>query len=151
MRQEGRHRRAAHLTLRHRRTNPRSSRKTPNRDHVVGKWARKRPNQRYGAGQEHEQGGSEPFSLANPSKSPGHKIASATANATAPSLPAPYRRFGRFWTKKSDNMPPRNQKRMGNSTAPQANMTAHAENPGTQSLRGARRQGSSRTATLWIS
>ena len=69
--------------------------------HLVGKWARKRPNRRYGAGRRCKQGSYGPFSPIASSKSPGRKNHLAASSALISSAPAPYRRSARFWAEKT--------------------------------------------------
>ncbi len=82
--------------------------KRTSKGHLVGKWARKRPNRRYGAGQGGGHDTLGPFISTAHSESPGRKNPLAASSMAETSPPAPHHRFGRFQTKKSDNMPPRN-------------------------------------------
>ena len=81
-------------------TNRTSKQGTTQPGHLVGNWVQKRSDSRYGAGHGRGQYGFEPFTPTLPSKTPGRKFQTAPTGVGIPSPPAPYRRFGRFRSKK---------------------------------------------------
>ena len=96
-------------------------------NHLVVFSSRKRTNQRYGAGRKREKGRPKPSRPTTPSKTPGRRNRLEASGATSPPRTAPYRRFGRFQTKKATTCRRKTQKGTSEPRLAANRPSAHAK------------------------